>query len=267
MVAWASLSPQTPSTPDETLDSIGTAGVRVWQRRSGYRFTLDAVLLAAFAAAEGASVGGPLLELGAGSGVVSFLLARQFGLTPVDALELQPEVHARLMRAVPLNACEGKVRPLLGDLREARTLLPSGAHAHVVSNPPFRPAHAGVLSPDRERALSKQELACDAPSVVAAARHALAPGGRVSLVYPAARVAEVLGLLTAARLHPVALRFVHARALAPATRFLVHAVRDRPRGLAVRPPLLVHGEGPGGYSPEVAALMEPPRGPGQGTGG
>jgi tRNA1(Val) A37 N6-methylase TrmN6 len=117
-----------------------------------------------------------------------------------------------------------------------------------------------VLSPDEERALSKQELACDAPSVVAAARHALSPGGRVSLVYPAERLAEVLALLVAARLHPVALRLVHARVEAPATRFLVHAVRDRQRGLAVRPPLIVHGEGPGGYSPEVASLMDAPKG-------
>ena len=155
---------------DETLDSIGTANVRVLQRRSGYRFTLDAVLLAAFAATEGRDAGGPLLELGAGSGVVSFLLACQFGLGPVDALELQPEVHARLVRAVALNACEQRVRPLLGDLREARSLFPPGAYAHVVSNPPFRPAHAGVRSPDEERAVSKAELACDAPSVVAMAQ-------------------------------------------------------------------------------------------------
>jgi tRNA1Val (adenine37-N6)-methyltransferase len=244
---------------DETLDSIGTAGVRVYQRRSGYRFTLDAVLLAWFAATEGGEAGGPLLELGAGSGVVSLLLVRQFGLGPVDALELRPEVYARLERAVALNGCEGRVRPLLGDLRETRTLWPSGAYAHVVSNPPFRPVRAGRRSPDEERAVSKQEWTCDAPAVVEAARHALGPGGRVSLVYPAARLVEVLGLLAGARLHPCVLRLVHARVDAPATRFLVHAVRDRPRELVVRPPLLVHGEGPGGYSPEVASLLEPPR--------
>ncbi|EAU69709.1 tRNA1(Val) (adenine(37)-N6)-methyltransferase [Stigmatella aurantiaca] len=245
--------------PDETLDAIGTAGIRVVQRRQGYRFNLDAVLLAAFAAAEGAQEG-PVLELGAGSGVVSFLLARQFHRGPVDALELQPTVHARLERGVKLNALEGQVRPLLGDLREARTLLPPGGHALVVSNPPYRRASAGVRSPDEERALSKQELACDAAAVVAAARHALAPGGGVSLVYPAARLAEILGELTAARLFPRALRLIHARVEAPATRFLVHALRDQDRGLEVRPPLIVHGEGPGGYGPEVAALMDPPSG-------
>jgi tRNA1(Val) A37 N6-methylase TrmN6 len=246
--------------PDETLDSIGTAGVRVLQRRTGYRFTLDAVLLAHFAATEGASLPeGPVLELGAGSGVVSFLLARQLHVASVDALELQPEVHARLVRAVALNACEGRVRPRLGDLREARTLLPAGGWTHVVSNPPFRVAGAGRRSPDPERALSKEEVACSASAVVAAARHALAPGGGVSLVYPAERLAEVLGLLTGARLYPGVLRLVHSRVEAPATRFLVLAVRDRDSGLAVRPPLIVHGEAPGGYSREVAALLDPPR--------
>lgn len=242
----------------ETLDSIGTAGVKVLQRRGGYRFTLDAVLLASFAASEGAGEG-RVLELGAGSGVVSFLLARQFGRGPIDALELQPAVYARLVRGVELNGLEGQVKPLLGDLREARTLFSAGGHALVVSNPPFRPRSAGVLSPDEERALSKQELACDAHAVVAAARHALQPGGGVSLVYPAARLTEVLGLLTTARLFPRALRLVHARVSSPATRFLVHALRDNDRGLEVRPPLIVHGGGPGGYAPEVAALMDPPR--------
>lgn len=244
--------------PDETLDSIGTVGVRVVQRRAGYRFNLDAVLLAAFAAGEGQETA-PVLELGAGSGVVSFLLARQFGRGPIDALELQPAVYARLVRGVALNELEGRVRPILGDLREARTLFPPGTYALVVSNPPFRRASAGVRSPDEERALSKQELACDAAAVVAAARHALAPGGGVSLVYPAGRLAEVLGLLTAARLFPRTLRLVHARVEAPATRFLIHALRDQDRGLSVRPPLIVHGGGPGGYASEVAALMDPPR--------
>jgi tRNA1Val (adenine37-N6)-methyltransferase len=69
----------------------------------------------------------------------------------------------------------------------------------------------------------------------------------------------VLGELTEARLFARALRFIHARVGAPATRFLVYALRDQHRGLEVRPPLIAHGEGPGGYSPEVAELMDPPR--------
>lgn len=243
---------------DESLDSIGTSGVRVLQRKTGYRFTLDAVLLAAFAGQEHRG-DGHWLELGAGSGVVSLLLVRQFGVPGVDALELQTAVHARLVQNIALNGCEGRVRPLLGDLREPSRSWEPGRYHHVVANPPYRPVGAGVRSPDEERALSKEELACDAEALARAARHALAPGGAASIIYPAARMAEVLRVLGAARLWPRVLRLVHARAGTGANHFLVKAVRDENGPLEVRPPLVVHGAGPGGYGPEVAALMDAPR--------
>lgn len=255
MPGGPALSPEPLVQPGETLDSLGA--VRVVQRRGGYRFAVDALLLAGFAAAEGVEAGGPLLELGAGSGVVSFLLARQWGLGPVEALELQPAVYGRLERGVVLNGCEGRVVPRLGDLRQARELWAGGGFAHVVSNPPYRPVRSGVRSPDTERALSREEVACSAAEVVAAARHVLRPGGRVSLVYPVVRLPEVLGLLLEARLYPRVLRLVHSREGAEASRFLIHALKDRKPGLVVRPPLVVHGPG-GGYSPEVAAMLEPP---------
>ena len=242
--------------PEETWDSIGTAGVQVVQRRRGYRFTLDAVLLAAFAAGREPDPG-PWLELCAGSGVISLLLVRQFGVGAIDALELQAQVHARLVRNVAANGCEATVRPRLGDLRAHP--WPPGHYRHVVANPPYRVVGAGMRSPDPERALSKEELACTLADVVAASRHALTPAGRLSLVYPAARLPEALGQLAAQRMTPRALRFVHARAGAPANHVLVRAVRDDAGPLEVQAPWFVHGDVPGSYGPELAALLDPPR--------
>ena len=76
------------------------------------------------------------------------------------------------------------------------------------------------------------------------------------LAVPGSKSLTNRALLVAARLYPSALRFVHARPGAPATRFLVHAVRDRQPGLVVRPPLVVHAER-GGYAPEGAAWVGP----------
>jgi len=242
--------------PEETWDAIGTAGVQVVQRRRGYRFTLDAVLLAAFAGQVEPGAG-PWLELCAGSGVISLLLVRQFGVGAIHALELQAPVHARLVRNVAANGCEASVHPMLGDLR-THPWTP-GAYRHVVANPPYRLVGAGMRSPDEERALSKEELACTLADVVAASRHALAPGGQLSLVYPAARLPELLGQLAARRMSPQSLRFVHARASAPANHVLVRAVRDGAGTLKVLAPWIVHGSEPGGYGPELAALLAPPR--------
>lgn len=241
---------------DETLDSIGTADVRVLQRREGYRFGLDSVLLAAFAAEVDA--GGPLLELGAGAGVVSLLLARQFGLGPVTALERQEGLHERLVRNVSLNACEGRVRPLRVDWREARGTLPGAPFAHVVTNPPFWAPGAGRLSPDGERQAARHELHGAFPSLVLAARRLLRPGGALTVVHLASRLAVLVPALAAGGFSLRRLRLVHPRAEGPAHLALLHARLGAGEGLVVPPPLVVHGDGPGGYSPEVARWLSFP---------
>lgn len=247
-----------PEADTETLDSIGTSGVRVYQRRQGYRFTVDALLLAHFAAAEADPQADlPWLELGAGSGVISLLLAHQFGVTSLNALELLPGPHSRMVRSIALNGHQARVHPWLGDLRSLPPPL-RGIHGQVVSNPPYRPGQRGLLSADEERATGKHELTCDAKSVVSAARQALMTGGGFSLIYPAFRLAEVFRLLEEQRLFPRVLRLIHSRAESPATRFLVHAKRDRPGEISVRAPLIVHGDAPGGYSAELAALVTEP---------
>ena len=56
----------------ETLDSI--KDVKLFQSKKGYRFSIDAVLLEDFISAKKLGKGA---ELGAGSGVISILLAKR----------------------------------------------------------------------------------------------------------------------------------------------------------------------------------------------
>src|SRR5437667_307452 len=62
----------TESVAEETLDSILGGALRLYQPRRGYRFSVEAVLLARFAAARPAA---RVLELGAGCGVVALIYA------------------------------------------------------------------------------------------------------------------------------------------------------------------------------------------------
>ena len=57
---------------NETLDDLVRNGMKVIQARSGYRFSMDSVLLAHFAEAQADDT---VLDLGCGSGVISFLIA------------------------------------------------------------------------------------------------------------------------------------------------------------------------------------------------
>jgi tRNA1Val (adenine37-N6)-methyltransferase len=238
----------------ETLDSICGGQVQIIQRARGYRFNLDPVLLAHHAASE--PVRGPIVDLGTGSGIIALILARKFGRRPVTGLELQPSLYALAQRNVQLNRCERSVSLVLGDLRGAASLFPAGSFAQVVCNPPYGARAQGRVNPEEEKAIARHELACSLGEVVGAAEWLLKARGSLELIYPAARLVELLALLRERRLEPRRLRLVHPRGGRPAKLALVSAIKGAGVGLCVAPPLVVHPEGEAaGFTEEVQRML------------
>ncbi|HPH49877.1 MAG TPA: hypothetical protein PLB08_03530, partial [Deltaproteobacteria bacterium] len=56
---------------DETLDRLSCGSLSIFQKKKGYRYSLDAYLLGAFVEED---PGTRVIEIGSGSGVVSILL-------------------------------------------------------------------------------------------------------------------------------------------------------------------------------------------------
>jgi tRNA1Val (adenine37-N6)-methyltransferase len=244
------------AVPAETLDAICGGAVRIWQPVRGYRFSLDSVLLAHFAAA-GRRAEGPVADLGTGGGIIPLLLARKFGWDRLFGLELQPALFRIAGRNVGLNGCEDRVSLVLGDLRRVETLLPRAGFAQVLANPPYFRAADARLSPDPQRAVARHELSCRLEDVVRAARFLLRDRGLFHTVFPAGRLDELLAALREAGLGPRRLRTVHPRTGAPARLCLVTALRNGKGGeLEVHSPLVLHpGDGPG-FLPEVQAMLD-----------
>ena len=243
-----------PDHPTETLDTVCGGRVQVLQSRGGYRFNLDPLLLAHFAAGARAGLRGPVMDLGAGSGIISLILARKFELT-VTGLEVQPRLHALAQRNVLLNGCEGRMSVVLGDWRHVRALFPAGAFCHVLSNPPYHAQACGRVNPEREKAIARHELEGTLVDLCRAAQHLLGHGGSLSVVYPSSRLAEVFSALKAHGMEPKRLRLVHPRMGTPAKRVLLQAVRGGRAELSVEAPLYLHSPERGEVTPEVAAMV------------
>jgi tRNA1(Val) A37 N6-methylase TrmN6 len=143
------------------------------------------------------------LDLGTGSGIAAFLLAR-LGVhaTGVDKnSDWQP-----LWR----HSCGASdVTPTL---RVADIM--SGIQASwplIVSNPPFFPAGTGPVSPNPWRASARTESTATLMDFVALARAALTPAGRACFVIPSDRVGDILDPTRVVRIgHRRALVEVHA---------------------------------------------------------
>ncbi len=237
----------------ETLDSLPIGGLEFYQARDGYRFSLDPVLLARFVRIKNRA---RVVDLGAGCGVLSLLLAKIGSPASVIGVERQVVMAERAMRNVSHNALEATVRILAGDIREIRTLLPCGQFDLVVSNPPFRQPDCGRVAPGDERAAARHELFGGLDAFVRAASWLLNNGGAFAVIHLAERLAELLSLMQQERLQPKRIRMVHPHADEAARLVLVEGVKSAGSGLLVEAPLIIydsHGDGRH-YSEEVLAI-------------
>lgn len=235
--------------PEETLDSLRLGGLKILQGRKGYRFSLDPVLLCAFARVGD---GERVADLGTGSGIIPLLLARTTQADTIVGVEVQSSLADRARRNVVLNALESRVAIVEGDVRRLGKELPAGTFEVVVSNPPYRSADSGRMAPMAERAAARHELAGGLDDFLRAAAALLKEGGRFYIIYLADRLAELLTAMVARGLQPKRLRCVHSRPTDKARLALVEGRKGGRPHLAVEAPLFVYAEK--GYSDEVLAM-------------
>ena len=222
------------------------------QATDGYRFALEAFLLADFVPAPAPNL---CIDLGTGCGVVALFLARRFPYLRCVGLELQCSLAVLAQQNVVCNGLEHRIGIVQGDMRQVSSLFPAGMFGTVVCNPPYRAVGHGRLNPHPEKAIARHELTVTLSQLVQAAQHLLRRRGRLVMVYHPSRLPELFAQLEAAHLRPRRMRLVHATQQAPASIVLVEAIRDGRDALTVLPPLWVY-EASGDYTAEMQAIFQ-----------
>ncbi len=233
---------------NERVDSLYHLGRRIIQKKDGFRFAMDAVLLAHFPR-YGKHC--RVLDLGTGTAVMPLLMAEEAAY--VEALEIDSDMAGMAARSVLLNDMAGKIRVRRGDYREIRSLVKPESFDVVMANPPYGGVSDGPLAKGA-RAGARQEVTATLLDVVRAARFALRFGGKFAMVHRPARLAEIFSALSAHQLVPKRMRFVEPRRGKPANLVLIEAVQGGAAGgLVMLPTLRVYGE-EGTYTPELLEI-------------
>ncbi len=236
---------------DVTTDTIYKGALTIRQPRSGYRFAIDALLLANFVRVKEGQL---VVDLGTGVGIVALTLAWRMGQGRVFAVEIQP----RLAQCARMNAEANPAGSLVEILEmdwSKITRESIGAPAdHVVCNPPYRRLGTGRISPNQEEALARHELAGSLTSAAQAATRLLAPGGCFSVIYPAVRLADLIRVMKKYNLEPKRMRLVHSRPGDNARLAMIEAKLGGGEELNVYPPLYIYEAGKV-YSAEVEAIL------------
>lgn len=238
-----------PIFAGETVDDLILGDMRIIQPEKGYRFSLDAVLLAHFPNPPWQHV----IELGTGSGVISLLMAYRDPQARFTSLEIQPAMAERAARSLALNGMKEQIEILNADIRAADNILPKGKAELVVSNPPFWRQGEGKVSTNPEEALARHEISLTLNELIQKGAYFLRPGGKMAIIHQSKRLDEALEKFRHYKLPARRIRMVHSFIDQPARLVLIEAVKNRPGPLVIMPPLVIYTR-PGEYSPEIKAL-------------
>lgn len=236
---------------DETVDTLFQGKLSVIQRKTGYRFSLDALLLAHFVKVRR---GERVIDLGTGNGVVALALASLHPSLKVVGLEIQEEMVQRALRNVARNRMDQRVAIVQGDVRSMEQLFSPQSFDAAVCDPPYRGLTSGRINPDPERRVARHEIHGHLRDFLRAGSYVLRRSGRMALVYPATRTIELLQAMREEQLEPKRMRLVYSFEASEAALVLVEGVKGGASELKIMPSLVVYTK-ERRYTPEVRTIL------------
>ena len=236
-----------------TRDTFFNGQVTVKQERVGYRFSIDAVILAHHVRPR---PGERVVDLGTGCGIVPLIVAYRHPATHMFGIEIQKELADIADDNVRENGMQETVRIIHRDMQTIQPAMFQGPVDIVVSNPPFHKAASGRINPNRQRAVARHEIRVTLLDVVKAAGDILKTAGLFVLVYTSERLPELVQHMRACRIEPKNVRFIHSRRDSESKLMMMEGIKQGRPGLKVGPPIVIYNED-GTYTKEVADMFLP----------
>jgi len=247
--------------PDgETFDDLLQGRLRILQKVGGFRYSIDALLLARFAgeAIEGRKPGSVrALDLGSGTGVIPLVLSCYPAIASVTGLEIVPPLVEMSRRSVELNGLCDKITIIEGDIRNPPADLKPDSFDLIVSNPPYRRKGAGKLNPDRHRAMARHEIAVSLKDILKTTSQLIKRRGLACFIYGAFRMTDIVTGLRDSSLEPARLRYIHSRENEPAKMLLIESRESGPPEIIIASPLIVYRDKEN-YTEEVLKIFKGP---------
>ena len=219
---------------NETLDDLEN-GYSLLQRRDGFRFGIDAVLLSDFAKCTV----GRLIDLCTGTGIVAVLLAAKTEIPHIDAVEIQKEIADMAARSVRYNKLEERVRIRCADLKDAPDIYGKSVFDAVTVNPPYMKSGAGLVNDADIKLISRHEVCCMLEDVMRVSADLLKTRGRLFMVHRPQRLADLIYLMRVYKIEPKRMRLVAPMEGKAANLVLIEGIKNAGSELRLKPTLYV----------------------------
>lgn len=239
---------------DERIDQLYSKNIQIIQSPTVFSFSLDAVLLGAFATVSRAAKT-QIVDLCAGNGAVGLFVS---GITNghITEVELQPRLADMATRSIQLNDLTDQMTVLNQDLLTVTDQLKKDSIDVVLCNPPyFKDQPESQKNPNPHLAIARHEITADLDHILGVTSDLLKMNGKAYFVHRPERLDDLFAAMQQHRLAPKRLRFVHPKADREANMVLIEMIKDgKPNGVRIMPPIVVYAAD-GTYQEEVRQLL------------
>lgn len=182
----------------------------------------DGVLLGCLASHPRPESVASCLDIGAGTGLVSIMLAQRFERAEVTGVEIDGEAAAQAGENCAESPFATRLRIECADIN---VFAPEGGGAYdlIVSNPPY--FTQSLQCPDGRRNMARHAVGLSLPDLAKACARLLAPGGRVAIIVPSDAAESLKAAAREAGLAPTAQTTIHSNRRKPPRRTVVHFAR------------------------------------------
>jgi tRNA1Val (adenine37-N6)-methyltransferase len=236
---------------EETLDEILDGHLRVFQKKKGYRFSLDSILLAHFVSLKPRTCA---IDLGCGNGIILLILAKRFPHINCTGLEIQENLALLAQKNTQLNGLDSRIKILAGDAQKIKDIFLAHSFDTVIFNPPYRKLNSGRINPHPEKAIARHEINGSLKDFLKAAQYLLKPAGKVFTIYPAKRLVELVCLFRDNNIEPKKMKLVFSDNFSEAEFALVEGKNGGREELKIESPLFIYDQNKN-YTEEMAGIF------------
>ncbi|ACV29180.1 tRNA1(Val) (adenine(37)-N6)-methyltransferase [Anaerococcus prevotii] len=228
------------------LDYLPRTNIKMIHVDGSYSFGVDSIILGDFAKMK---KGRTALDIGAGSGVLSFLTNSLYKLKKVYAVEIQKAKADLLRENIALNNIEN-IEIINDDLNNID--FKENSLDYIITNPPYYKITDNIGNKEEEFLISRQEKYLKLEDIFAFANKTLKDKGKLFMIHKPERMVEIFN--KSGNIKPKRVRFVESRVYEKPQFILVEFVKNARDGLKIEDPLVIY-EGKS-YSKEMKEIND-----------
>ncbi|MBT3312915.1 MAG: tRNA1(Val) (adenine(37)-N6)-methyltransferase [Desulfobacterales bacterium] len=236
-----------------TTDTFFDGQISVTQESTGYRFSIDPILLAWHARP---APGDKILDLGTGCGIIPLMLAYRNPETIITGIEIQPSLAKTAALNIKENNMGDRIKSICCNMKNINQSDTGGPVDLIVSNPPYRKTNSGRVNPNQQKAIARHEIEITINEIMETSRSMLRTMGKFITIYPAERSIDLLAAMRKAGIEPKMLRTIHSYENTEAVLIIAEGVKRGNPGIKIMPPLIIY-KAEDVYSDEVKKMYIP----------